>query len=105
MTDLLPHIVLITGTFILAGLVKGVTGLGLPTVSMGLLGLAMRGEKDVHSGRVAEIYPRQVNHQAGRATVNQRPIQFTLQPGNCVQIDLALDRHDDVFPLLPACDL
>ncbi|WMT74845.1 sulfite exporter TauE/SafE family protein [Bradyrhizobium sp. Ash2021] len=41
MTDLLPHIMLITGTFILAGLVKGVTGLGLPTVSMGLLGLAM----------------------------------------------------------------
>lgn len=41
MTDLLPHSLLITGTFILAGLVKGVTGLGLPTVSMGLLGLAM----------------------------------------------------------------
>lgn len=41
MTDLLPHILLITGTFILAGLVKGVTGLGLPTVSMGLLELAM----------------------------------------------------------------
>src|ERR1700745_3883952 len=41
MADLLPHILLITGTFILAGLVKGVTGLGLPTVSMGLLGLAM----------------------------------------------------------------
>lgn len=41
MTDLLPHILLITGTFIVAGLVKGVTGLGLPTVSMGLLGLAM----------------------------------------------------------------
>jgi uncharacterized protein len=41
MTDLLPHILLITGTFIVAGLVKGVTGLGLPTVAMGLLGLAM----------------------------------------------------------------
>jgi len=41
MTDLLPYSLLITGTFILAGLVKGVTGLGLPTVSMGLLGLAM----------------------------------------------------------------
>jgi uncharacterized membrane protein YfcA len=41
MTDLLPHILLITGTFLLAGLVKGVIGLGLPTVAMGLLGLAM----------------------------------------------------------------
>ena len=41
MTDLFPHILLITGTFIVAGLVKGVTGLGLPTVAMGLLGLAM----------------------------------------------------------------
>ena len=41
MTDLLPFILLITGTFIVAGLVKGVTGLGLPTVSMGLLSLAM----------------------------------------------------------------
>jgi len=41
MMDLLPHILLITGTFLLAGLVKGVIGLGLPTVAMGLLGLAM----------------------------------------------------------------
>jgi uncharacterized membrane protein YfcA len=41
MTDLLPHAVLVTGIFILAGTVKGVTGLGLPTVAMGLLGLAM----------------------------------------------------------------
>ncbi len=41
MTDLLPHALLITGTFLLAGLVKGVIGLGLPTVAMGLLGLAM----------------------------------------------------------------
>ncbi len=41
MADFLPHILLITGTFVLAGLVKGVSGLGLPTVAMGLLGLAM----------------------------------------------------------------
>jgi uncharacterized membrane protein YfcA len=41
MTDLLPHALLIAGTFILAGLVKGVSGLGLPTVAMGLLGLSM----------------------------------------------------------------
>jgi uncharacterized membrane protein YfcA len=41
MTDLLPHALLVTGTFILAGLVKGVSGFGLPTVAMGLLGLAM----------------------------------------------------------------
>jgi uncharacterized membrane protein YfcA len=32
---------LVIGTFVLAGTVKGVIGLGLPTVSMGLLGLAM----------------------------------------------------------------
>ncbi|MEE4820158.1 sulfite exporter TauE/SafE family protein [Pseudomonas alliivorans] len=34
-------IALVFGTFLLAGTVKGVIGLGLPTVSMGLLGLAM----------------------------------------------------------------
>ena len=32
---------LVIATFIIAGLVKGVIGLGLPTVAMGLLGLAM----------------------------------------------------------------
>jgi uncharacterized membrane protein YfcA len=32
---------LVFGTFLLAGAVKGVIGLGLPTVAMGLLGLAM----------------------------------------------------------------
>ncbi|NVZ80096.1 sulfite exporter TauE/SafE family protein, partial [Pseudomonas gingeri] len=32
---------LVLGTFLLAGTVKGVIGLGLPTVAMGLLGLAM----------------------------------------------------------------
>jgi hypothetical protein len=37
MTDLLPHILLITGTFIVAGLVKGVTGLGLPMSPVQLL--------------------------------------------------------------------
>ncbi|KAB0490187.1 sulfite exporter TauE/SafE family protein [Pseudomonas vancouverensis] len=33
--------VLVIATFMLAGMVKGVIGLGLPTVAMGLLGLAM----------------------------------------------------------------
>jgi uncharacterized protein len=41
MSDLIPHVFLITGTFIVAGMVKGVSGLGLPTVAMGLLGLVM----------------------------------------------------------------
>ncbi|RZS85733.1 hypothetical protein EV675_1763 [Pigmentiphaga kullae] len=36
-----PLILLILGTFFVAGAVKGVIGLGLPTVAMGLLGLAM----------------------------------------------------------------
>jgi hypothetical protein len=35
------HLGVIAAAFSLAGLVKGVTGLGLPTVGMGLLGLAM----------------------------------------------------------------
>jgi uncharacterized protein len=35
------RILLITFTFILAGLAKGVTGMGLPTVAIGLLGLMM----------------------------------------------------------------
>lgn len=41
MPDLLPHLLPIAATFLLAGLVKGVIGLGLPTVAMGLLGLVM----------------------------------------------------------------
>lgn len=36
-----PHLPLVLAVFLLAGLVKGVIGLGLPTVAMGLLGLAM----------------------------------------------------------------
>jgi uncharacterized protein len=39
MTDPLP--LLAASTFLLAGLVKGTVGLGLPTVAMGLLGLVM----------------------------------------------------------------
>ena len=39
--DLPPHFPLVLAVFLLAGLVKGVIGLGLPTVAMGLLGLAM----------------------------------------------------------------
>ncbi|RAI59567.1 sulfite exporter TauE/SafE family protein [Roseicella frigidaeris] len=41
MTEPLPALLLVTATFLLAGLVKGVIGLGLPTVAMGLLGLVM----------------------------------------------------------------
>ena len=32
---------LVIATFVVAGMIKGVIGLGLPTVAMGLLGLAM----------------------------------------------------------------
>lgn len=39
--DLHALIPLIALSFLLAGFVKGVVGLGLPTVSVGLLGLAM----------------------------------------------------------------
>lgn len=35
------RVAFIAGVFVLAGLVKGVIGLGLPTISMGLLALAM----------------------------------------------------------------
>ncbi|WP_424136121.1 sulfite exporter TauE/SafE family protein [Roseomonas chloroacetimidivorans] len=41
MSDLWPYWLPITAVFLLAGLVKGVIGLGLPTVAMGLLGLIM----------------------------------------------------------------
>lgn len=37
----LPQLLFITATFLVAGLVKGVTGMGLPTVAMGLLGVIM----------------------------------------------------------------
>ena len=40
MNDLLPFsfVLLVVGTFLFAGLVKGAIGLSLPTVAMGLLG-------------------------------------------------------------------
>jgi len=41
MHDTLPLLALLTITFLLAGFVKGVTGMGLPTVAMGLLGMLM----------------------------------------------------------------
>ena len=41
MDDLLPLPLVVAPTFLLAGLVKGVIGLGLPTVAVGLLGLVM----------------------------------------------------------------
>jgi uncharacterized membrane protein YfcA len=41
MLALMDHLLPIAATFVLAGIVKGVIGLGLPTVSMGLLGLFM----------------------------------------------------------------
>ncbi len=41
MEPVLSHLLSIAATFLLAGLVKGVIGLGLPTVAMGLLGLVM----------------------------------------------------------------
>jgi uncharacterized membrane protein YfcA len=46
LTDFYQHLgltlsLLVIATFILAGLIKGIIGLGLPTVAMGLLGLAM----------------------------------------------------------------
>jgi hypothetical protein len=41
MENILPSLLPIAATFLLAGLVKGVIGLGLPTVAMGLLCLVM----------------------------------------------------------------
>jgi uncharacterized membrane protein YfcA len=37
----LPALAIILGTFLLAGMVKGIIGLGLPTIAMGLLGSVM----------------------------------------------------------------
>lgn len=41
MDALSPALLLLASTFVAAGLVKGVTGMGLPTVAMGLLGTVM----------------------------------------------------------------
>ncbi|CAH2600616.1 putative membrane transporter protein [Rhodovastum atsumiense] len=41
MSDLLLQATFVAATFLLAGVVKGMIGLGLPTISMGLLGLVM----------------------------------------------------------------
>ena len=41
MSNLLPHLPFLVAVFLLAGMVKGVTGMGLPTVAMALLALRM----------------------------------------------------------------
>jgi uncharacterized protein len=41
MTELQPFLILIAAVFVFAGFIKGVLGLGLPTVSMGLLAATM----------------------------------------------------------------
>jgi len=41
MTDSTPLLAIVAAVFILAGLVKGVIGMGLPTIAIGLLGLVM----------------------------------------------------------------
>lgn len=41
MHDSVLYVLLLAGTFLAAGVVKGVTGMGLPTVAMGLLGTVM----------------------------------------------------------------
>ncbi len=41
MTDTIPFALTLCGVFLIAGIVKGMLGLGLPTVAMGLLGLTM----------------------------------------------------------------
>jgi uncharacterized protein len=40
-TDGTSFLIIVTGAFLLAGMVKGIVGMGLPTVAMGLLALAM----------------------------------------------------------------
>ncbi|RUR31665.1 sulfite exporter TauE/SafE family protein [Vreelandella nanhaiensis] len=41
MHDSMMYPLFLVGTFLVAGMVKGVTGMGLPTVAMGLLGMAI----------------------------------------------------------------
>jgi uncharacterized membrane protein YfcA len=41
METISPHLLAVVATFLFGGLAKGVIGLGLPTVAMGLLGLVM----------------------------------------------------------------
>jgi uncharacterized membrane protein YfcA len=36
-----PHVLIVSAVFLLAGAVKGMTGMGLPTVAMGALGAVM----------------------------------------------------------------
>jgi hypothetical protein len=49
-----PSLVFIAAVFLLAGLVKGVIGLGLPTISMGLLAVVM---PPVHAAAILSVSP------------------------------------------------
>ncbi len=88
---------LIAATFLLAGAVKGVIGLGLPTVSLGLLTAAL----DLPTAMALLLVPSLVTNVwqafAGKATVSvaRRIWPFLLMAGGCVWIGaLVLTRAD-----------
>ena len=56
-------LIFISLTFVLAGFVKGVIGLGLPTVGMGLLAVAMTRRAGERSERPArQLYGARAGH-------------------------------------------
>lgn len=74
MTLTLPEILALLGIFMLAGTVKGVIGLGLPTVSMGLLSLLMSPAYRLRrcAGAVVGDQLLAVVHRAGRPCTLRR---------------------------------
>ena len=90
MADHVSLVALVAGTFLLAGLVKGVIGLGLPTVAMGLLGLAMPPVEAAAMLLVPSLVTNVQQLLSFRTAVNDRPCILSCFPFRPLPIDLRL---------------
>jgi len=95
--DAAPVLAAIAGAFLLAGLVKGVIGLGLPTVSIGLLGLLMTPAQAAAILVVPSLVTNVWQAAVGRTLLELARRLWPLLAGTCIGtvIGVALLPRDD----------
>jgi uncharacterized membrane protein YfcA len=95
--DAAPVLAAIAGAFLLAGFVKGVIGLGLPTVSIGLLGLLMTPAQAAAILVVPSLVTNVWQAAVGRTLLELARRLWPLLAGTCIGtvIGVALLPRDD----------
>jgi hypothetical protein len=78
-----PHVLIVSAVFLLAGAVKGMTGMGLPTVAMGALGDGQKSESTSGYARG----PRKIGGGA-KLMAAHRPAWFVRQLFDLAQTSL-----------------